>query len=71
MFACLCSSVRLSPSSDHPVTHSLKAHASSLPPLIQEVLKFWWTVNKLLYTRPWRDALNEIRVRRVHLEPRS
>jgi hypothetical protein len=30
---------------------------------VQEVIRLWWTFNKLLYTRPLRDALEEIKVR--------
>jgi hypothetical protein len=25
------------------------------------MIHFWWRVNKLVYTRPWREALDEIK----------
>jgi len=31
-----------------------------------EVIRLWWTFNKLLYTRPLRDALEEIKVRFIN-----
>jgi hypothetical protein len=42
--------------SGQPLTHSTNS---------QDMIYFWWRANKLLYTRPWREAIDEIKVLRT------
>lgn len=53
----------------------LKTHLSGQPLThptnSQDMIYFWWRANKLLYTRPWREAIDEIKVLRttMHFPP--